>query len=139
MIKKKKITQEDISIWQNYIKNPSDITDKDQQLSDNSFKNFRFKYDLHGFTLFDANKKVKELILYCVENCYKQILLITGKGIHSNTENDTYVSKNLSTLKYSVPEYIKSDLYVSKHVLSISVAEKQDGGEGAIVINLRKL
>ena len=139
MIKKKNISQEDINTWKDYIKNPADITNKDNIQQDSQSRYHRFKYDLHGFTLFEANEKVKEIILLCVKKNYKEILLITGKGIHSNTEKDIYVSKDLSKLKYSVPEYIKSDLDLSKYIISISNADKIDGGDGAIIIKLKKL
>mgnify|MGYP001374885959 CR=1 FL=1 len=136
MIKKKNISQEDINTWKNYIKNPTDITDKDNIHKDSQSR-YRFKYDLHGFTLIEANEKVKKIILSCVDKNYKEILLITGKGIHSNTEKDVYASQDLSKLKYSVPEYIRSDL--SKYIISISNADKKDGGDGAILVKLRKL
>tara|TARA_B100001996_G_scaffold754_1_gene700 strand:+ start:68 stop:487 length:420 start_codon:yes stop_codon:yes gene_type:complete len=139
VIKKKNIFQEDINTWKNYIKNPTDITDKDSIQKDGQSKHDRFKYDLHGFTLLEANEKVREIIFLCVKKNYKEILLITGKGIHSNTEKDVYASKDLSKLKYSVPEYIKSDLDLSKHIVSISNADKIDGGDGAIIIKLKKL
>ena len=139
MIKKKNISQEDINTWKNYIKSPTDITDKDNIQDDSKSYHNRFKYDLHGFTLLEANEKVKEIILLCVKKNYKEILLITGKGIHSNNEKDVYVSKDLSKLRYSVPEYIKSDLDLSRYVLSISNATKIDGGDGAIIIKLKKL
>ncbi len=138
MIKKKNISQKDIDIWNKYIKDPKDITDKD--LTKNNVNNyFRFKYDLHGYNLLEANQKVKEVIFICLEKDYQEILFITGKGIHSNVDTDVYVSKDLSKLKYSVPEFIKSNPELSKHILSISIASKKDGGEGAILIKLKKL
>ena len=94
MSKKKGISKEDINIWQNYIKNPLDIIDKDNSGEKNTKKNSRFKYDLHGYNLLAANKKVKEIILLCVKNKYQEVLLITGKGIHSNTEKDILYSLN---------------------------------------------
>tara|TARA_B110000967_G_C18747834_1_gene491184 strand:- start:385 stop:801 length:417 start_codon:yes stop_codon:yes gene_type:complete len=136
---KKKISQEDINTWKKYIKNPTDITDKEKNQKINNSINLRFKYDLHGFSLLKANEKTRELIMSCIKNNYKEILLITGKGIHSNTENDAYVSKDFSKLKYSVPEYIKSDEEISKHVVSILDASNEDGGQGALLIKLRKL
>jgi len=139
VIKKKNISQEDINTWKNYIKSPNDITDKDNIQNDSKSNHSRFKYDLHGFTLLEANEKVKEIILLCVKKNYKEILLITGKGIHSNVEQDVYASRDLSKLKYSVPEYIKSNLDLSKHIVSISNADKRDGGDGAIIIKLKKL
>ena len=75
----------------------------------------------------------------CVKKNYKEILFITGKGIHSNTEKDVYVSKDLSKLKFSVPQFIKSDLDLSKYILSISNADLADGGDGAIIIKLKNL
>ena len=136
---KKKISQEDVNTWKKYIKNPTDITDKEKNQKINNSINLRFKYDLHGFSLLKANEKIRELIMSCIKNNYKEILLITGKGIHSNTENDAYVSKDFSKLKYSVPEYIKSDEDISKHVVSILDASNEDGGQGALLIKLRKL
>ena len=139
MTKKKNISQEDISTWKNYIKNPNDIVDKDYAQKTNLSQNYRFSFDLHGFNLIDANSKVKEIILSCVKKNYKEILFITGKGIHSNTDKDVYVSKNLSKLKYSVPQFIESDSDLLKHVLSVSNADLSDGGDGAIIVKLKKL
>tara|TARA_B110001452_G_scaffold201156_1_gene171204 strand:+ start:100 stop:519 length:420 start_codon:yes stop_codon:yes gene_type:complete len=139
VIKKKNISQVDIDAWQDYIKNPTDIVDKDvSKILDHS-NNSRFKYDLHGYSLVDANKRVEEIILSCAKKKYKEILLITGKGIHSNTDKDIYVSKKLSKLKYSVPEFINSNSDLSKHVISVSNADEDDGGSGAIIIKLKKL
>ena len=140
MIKKKDISKEDIDTWKNYIKNPKDIEDKDVNVQNNHRLNHaRYKYDLHGFSLVEANKKIKDIVLSCVEKNYKEILLITGKGIHSNTDKDVYVSEDLSKLRYSVPEYLNSDPNLSKYIKSISVADKRDGGDGAIIIKLKSL
>ena len=139
MIKKKSLSQEDIDTWKNYIKDPKDVSDKDDAQKDGQTNYHRFKYDLHGFTLLDANQKVKEIILSCIKKNYKEILLITGKGIHSNTDKDIYLSKDFSKLRYSIPDYIKSDLDLSKNIISISNADKADGGDGAIIIKLKKL
>ncbi len=139
MNKKKNISQEDINTWENYIKNPTDITNKDNQENNAKYNVHRYKYDLHGSTLLEANEKVKKIILSCVKKNYKEVLLITGKGIHSNSDRDIYASKDLSKLRYSVPEYIKSDFDLLKYVLSIGSASKKDGGDGAIIIKLKKL
>ena len=139
MSKKKNISKKDIDTWNSFIKNPTNIFDKEQSLLKNKTNNSRLKYDLHGLTLLEANKKVKELIFSCAKKNFKEILLITGKGIHSNTEKDVYVSKDLSKLKYSVPEYIKSNLDLSRHIASISNPDRADGGDGAIIIKLKRL
>ena len=139
MIKKKDLSKEDKETWDNFTREPSDIYDKDLQIADDNLRRNRLRYDLHGFTLEDANKKVKDLILSGIRNKYKEILLITGKGLHSNTEEDTYVSKNLSKLRFSVPEFINSCDELSKFVVSISEASLKDGGSGAILIKLKNL
>jgi len=139
VIKKKNISQDDITTWKNYIKNPTDVTDKDSTHSNINLNFNRFRYDLHGFTLVEANQKVREIILTCSEKNYNEILFITGKGIHSKTDKDIFVSKDLSKLRYSVPNYIKSDKELSKNIISISNADKKDGGDGAIIVKLKKL
>tara|TARA_B100000941_G_scaffold273880_1_gene234544 strand:- start:30 stop:449 length:420 start_codon:yes stop_codon:yes gene_type:complete len=139
VIKKKDLDQDDKKAWEEYIKNPSDIFDKDKNYSKENQRKERFKYDLHGYTLEDANRKVKEIIFLCKENKYKEILLITGKGLHSTNDKDIYVSKNLGTLRYSVPEFIKSNEELSSLIISISQADIKDGGEGAILIKLKNL
>ncbi len=139
MIKKKNISREDLDTWKSYIKNPTDVIDKELDSKKNVSKPYRYRFDLHGFTLLEANKKIEELITFCTKKNYKEILLITGKGIHSKTDRDVYASKNLSKLKYSVPDFIKSNLELSKQVSSISNANNSDGGEGAIIIKLKKL
>ena len=139
MIKKKDPNQEDKKIWEDYTKNPSDIYDKDQVLSNGIRRRERYKFDLHGLTLDEANIKVKEIIEYCINNKFKELLLITGKGIHSTINEDAYISKELGKLKYSIPEFIKTNSELNKLIISISDAEKKDGGEGAIIIKLKNL
>ena len=80
---------------------------------------------------------MKDIILFCVENNYKEILLITGKGIHSMNDKDIYVSKDLGKLKYSVPEFINSNEELTKLIISINDASLKDGGEGALLIKLK--
>ena len=138
MIKKKDLSKEDSEVWQSYIKNPNDIYDKDLGNKSTNRKK-RFRFDLHGYTLDEANKKVKEIIEHCVKNKIRELLLITGKGIHSKSDNDTYTSKELGKLKYSVPEFIKTNIELNKFIVSINDAEKKDGGEGAIIIKLKNL
>ena len=139
MIKKKNPNQEDKTTWEEYIKNPSDIYDKDKNLPNGIKRRERYKFDLHGFTLDDANYKVKEVIEYCIKNKFKELLLITGKGMHSTSDKDAYISKDLGKLKYSVPEFIKTNSELNSLIVSITDAEKKDGGEGAIIIKLKNL
>jgi len=139
VIKKKDPNQEDKKTWENYIKNPSDVYDKDQSLHNNFKRRERYKFDLHGFTLDDANSKVKEIIEYCIKKNFKELLLITGKGMHSTSDDDAYISKDLGKLRYSVPEFIKTNPELKKLITSINEAKKIDGGEGAIIIKLKNL
>ena len=139
MKKKEDISNTDKESWEEYLKNPKDIFDKDligQKLSN---RPERYRFDLHGFTLLDANKKIKELISFCQKKDFKEILLITGKGLHSNVDKNTYVSKDLSKLRFAVPEYIKSQKELSDKVIEIKEADIKDGGEGALIIQLRRL
>ena len=63
---------------------------------------------------------------------------MTGKGLHSNVEKDPYVSKDLSILKYSVPEYIENNSELMKKIIEIKDAKVEDGGSGAFYIYLKK-
>ena len=138
MNKKKDLSREDVKVWEEYTKNPTDIYDKERNLKVSN-RNKRFKFDLHGFTLEEANLKVKELIFFCSMKSYREILFITGKGIHSTNDQNIYSSKDLGKLKFSVPEFIKSDQELSKLIISIEEADVKDGGEGAILIKLKNL
>jgi DNA-nicking Smr family endonuclease len=137
--KKEDISSTEKKIWEEYIRNPKDLFDKELENKKPFSKAKRYRFDLHGFTLIEANKKVRELIIHCWENDFKEILLITGKGLHSNTDKNTYVSKELSKLKFSVPEYIKTQKDLLSKIIDTKHADVNDGGEGAIIIKLKKL
>ena len=137
MKKKEDISEQEKKVWKEYLKNPKDIFDKELKNKKLSDRVKRYRFDLHGFTLLDANIKVREIIIYCQANNYKEILLITGKGLHSNTDKNTYVSKELSKLKFAVPEYIKSQKELFDKIIVIEQANVNDGGEGAIIIKLK--
>ena len=137
MKKKNFLSKKDREDWKNFLKDNSHIPDKDQV---NQFKNKDqvYKYDLHGLTLNEANKKVKEIIISCSEKNYREILLITGKGLHSR-DDDVYKSSKLSKLRYSVPEYINSEPEISKLIISVVNPSRKEGGDGALLIKLKKL
>ena len=139
MKKKADLSNTDKADWEEYLKNPKDVIDKELEDKKSFDVKNRFRFDLHGFTLLEANQKVRELIINCQEKGFKEILLITGKGLHSNTDQNTYVSRKFSKLKFSVPEYINSQIELSEKIFSIEQASIKDGGEGAIVIKLKKL
>jgi DNA-nicking Smr family endonuclease len=132
------ISNKDINAWKEYTNNPKDVFDKDRDYKKTE-KKIRYKFDLHGFTLTEANQKVKELLIDCYEKKYSELLLITGKGLHSNTDKDVFKSNELSKLRFSIPEYINSELELKKKIISIVSAASEDGGEGALLIRLRRL
>ena len=139
MKKKEDLSNLNKAQWEEYLKDPKDVFDKELSEKKSFGKNYRFSFDLHGFTLTDANEKIRELIFNCQERGFKEILLITGKGLHSNSDQNTYVSKELSKLKFSVPEYINTQKDLSDKIISIEQASISSGGEGAIIIKLKKL
>ena len=138
MIKKKDLTKKIKKFGKIILKTHPIFTIK-IKIHLNDYRKERYKFDLHGFTLDEANIKVKEIIEHCVKNKFKELLLITGKGIHSTSDEDAYISKDLGKLKYSVPEFIKTNSELNKFIISINDAEKKDGGEGAIIIKLKNL
>ena len=133
----KKISGKDRKDWENFLSSDETLQDKDRNLK----KNLRMKtqsFDLHGFSLSDANNKINELITNSYENGISKLIIVTGKGIHSQNEKDPYVSKDLGILKYSVPEYIKNNNYLMSMINEIKDANIEDGGSGAFYIFLKK-
>ena len=139
MKKKEYISGSDKELWAEYLKNPKDVFDKELEGSKSLNRPERYRFDLHGFTLLEANEKVKELINSCQQKGFKEILLITGKGLHSNVDQNTYASKDLSKLRFAVPDYINSQKELSDKVVVIEQADIKDGGDGALIIKLKKL
>ena len=136
----KKITPKDLKVWRKFISNKKRIENKDYYLDQKKASTQKIrKVDLHGLSLDEANKKIEILIdKYFMEGVEK-IIIITGKGLRSKTSNNPYVSKDLSILKNSVPNYINANLKIKNKIKSISKAEIKDGGEGAFYIFLKKL
>ena len=138
MTKKDFLSKKDKKDWQEFIKDTTRLPDKDKQHYKRNISRGRYKFDLHGLSLDEANKRVKETINFCFENKYREILMITGKGLHSSDE-DVYKSSKLSKLRYSVPNFINNDPEISNLVSDITNPPDNEGGEGAILIRLRKL
>ena len=135
----KKPTQEDLKVWKKFTSSKKTIENKDHYLdqTETHIPKIR-RVDLHGLYLDEANRKIKILInKYFIEGVEK-IIIITGKGLRSKTTDNPYVSKNLSILKNSVPDYINTNLKIKNKIKRISKAELKDGGEGAFYIFLKK-
>ena len=133
----KKISDKDKKDWQNFLskKEKLPVKDKDATQKKNSKV---FKFDLHGYSLKDANNKVEDIIQKSYDSGIKKIVLITGKGLHSQNEKDPYISKDLGILKNSVPEYIKSNAQLMNKINDIADANIEDGGSGAFYIYLKR-
>ena len=134
----KKISDKDKKDWKNFLSNKEKVLDKDLFLKNNIQQNLLKKIDLHGFSLENANKTIDGFINKCFHEKVTRITVITGKGLRSNNVSNPYVSKDLSILKYSVPEFIESNIILMKMIYKISDAKIEDGGSGAFYIYLKK-
>ncbi len=133
----KKISEKDKKDWLNFLKSDEKLKNKDLDTNKNTSPNNK-TIDLHGFTLEEANKKIEKIINYAYEKDVSKVIVVTGKGIHSNVEKDPYVSKDLSILKFSVPDYIENNSELMKKIIEIKDADKEDGGSGAFYIYLKR-
>ena len=131
------ISDKDKKDWQNFISSKDKIVDKDFKPQTKNHLKVR-SLDLHGYTLEQANNVVDQFILKAFEEGVSKLIVVTGKGIHSNVEKDPYVSKDLSILKYSVPEFINSNQNLMKVINDIQDATIEDGGSGAFYVLLKK-
>ena len=132
-----KISKKDKKDWENFLSSHEKLPNKDSRTIKK--KNLKTKHiDLHGFTLEQANITIEKFIKDSYENGVSRIIVVTGKGLHSNVEKNPYVSKDLSILKYSVPEYIENNLELMKKIIEIKHATIEDGGTGAFYIILKK-
>ena len=131
------ISEKDKKDWENFLSKKERLPDKDNKLS----KKITFKtrsIDLHGYTLEDANKSIESFIIKSYQDKINKLIVVTGKGIHSQNEKDPYVSKDLSILKYSVPEFISNNKNLMKIIYEMKDAKIEDGGGGAFYIFLKK-
>ena len=133
-----KLSDKDKKDWQNFVLSKSRVQNKDSKIIKNKNKKKIIKtIDLHGFSLDHANKVIEELIVRFSEESVNKIIVITGKGLRSKNTSNPYVSKDLSILRYSVPEFIQSRTNLMKIIKQIKEADIEDGGEGAFYIYLK--
>ncbi len=138
MKKKHFATSKDKKDWIRFTKQMGNISVKESDLPrKNTEINKVQKLDLHGSSLVEANEMVKNFIIKSFNGGYKKLLVVTGKGLRSKSYDNPYLSEKLSTLKYSVPGYIKNDENLNKKISRIVQADLKDGGEGAIYIFLK--
>jgi|TARA_B110000438_G_C15541796_1_gene533078 DNA-nicking Smr family endonuclease len=140
VVKKKTfLSPKDKKDWLEFTKQPINLTDKDYIVEKQNIIGETKKLDLHGFTLDQANKKVREFITESFQDGIRKIVVITGKGLRSKVENDPYRSKKMNILKNSIPEYIKNNIDLNNKISKISKADLKDGGEGALYIFLKNI
>lgn len=132
-----KISDKDKKDWEEFLSSEEKLPNKDLNFKKRKILKIK-DIDLHGYTLEQANLTIKKFIDDCYKNNVSKIVVVTGKGLHSKVEKDPYVSKDLSILKYSVPEYIKNNEELMKKILEIKDANIEDGGSGAFYIFLKK-
>jgi len=130
----KKISDKDKTDWENFISNNEKIPNKDFFSKKNIRQEKIKKIDLHGYTIEKANKAVESFIKKCFDESVTKIIVITGKGLRSKNILNPYVSKDLSILKYSVPEFIENTKSLMKMIIEITDAKIEDGGSGAFYI-----
>ena len=132
------ISDKDKKDWENFINSKEKIQSKDIKFQNK--KTFKTRsIDLHGYTLDEANKTVENFINKSFSENVNKLIVVPGKGLHSNNEKDPYVSKDLGILKYSVPEFITNNLALMNKINEIKDAKIEDGGEGAFYIYLKKV
>ena len=136
---KNKISSEDLKVWKKFTSSNETLYNKDINLKKKQNSYIVKKIDLHGFTLESANKKVKEMLLSYYKKNVSKVIIITGKGLRSSKEKNPYVSKDLSLLKYSVPDFLRTDNNLKSIIKNISKAEIEEGGGGAFYVYLKKI
>ena len=136
-LKSKEILDKDKKDWENFLKNKDQISNKDFV----NKKIIRYekikKIDLHGYTIEEANIVVEQFIQKCFDENVTKIIVITGKGLRSKNVENPYISKDLSILKYSVPEFIESNINLMQMIIETTDAKIEDGGGGAFYIYLK--
>ena len=123
--------------WENFVKSKEKLPDKDSKIQIKQISKTR-SIDLHGYSLDKANKTIESFINKAFFENVNKLIVVTGKGLHSENEKDPYVSKDLGILKYSVPEFISNNSSLMSMINEITDAKIEDGGSGAFYIFLKK-
>ena len=131
------ISKKDKKDWEDFISSDERLPNKDINLNRKLLSKKR-SIDLHGYTLEQANKVIEEFVKKSYLDGVNKLIVVTGKGLHSQNEKDPYVSKDLSILKYSVPEFLSTNKSLMNIIYEIKDAKIEDGGAGAFYIYLRK-
>ena len=131
------ISDKDKKDWEKFINSNEKLPNKDFKYQEK--KNLKIRsIDLHGYTLDEANKTIEKFINKAFSENVNKLIVVTGKGLHSENERDPYISKDLGILKYSVPEFISNKNSLMSMINEITDAKIEDGGGGAFYIFLKK-
>ena len=134
---KDKISDKDKKDWEDFLSKKENLPNKDNFEKNQKIKKIR-SLDLHGYSLDNANQTIDNFIKKSYQEKVNKLIIVTGKGIHSDNEKDPYVSKDLSILKYSIPEFVKNNIELMSVISEIKEANIEDGGSGAFYIYLKK-
>ena len=132
-----KISEKDKKTWEEFLSKNHKLPNKDNEQAETQVKKTR-TLDLHGKSLEEANQVIENFIKKSFEDRVQKLIIVTGKGLHSKNDKDPYVSKDLSILKYSIPDYLSKSSELMKMISNISKASVKDGGSGAFYIFLKK-
>ena len=138
MIKNLEKKNTDLIDWEKFLEDPGRIHNKDNDEVTDFNSNKKFRFDFHGYSIEKANSTIGQIISKCYKNGVQQILVITGKGIHSKNESNVFVSSEYSKLKKTIPLFIKNKPELASKIKNISIAPTEQGGDGALIINLKK-
>ena len=131
------ISDKDKKDWHKFINSNEKLPNKD--FKHQRKENLKVRsIDLHGYTLDEANKTIEDFINKAFSENINKLIVVTGKGLHSDNEKHPYVSKDLGILKYSVPEFITNNVSLMNMINEITDAKIEDGGSGAFYIMLKK-
>ena len=132
-----RISDKDKKDWEDFLSSNEKLQDKDYKLKKKKQYKTR-SIDLHGYSLEEANETIQNFIHRSYDEGINKLIVVTGKGLHSENEKDPYISKDLGILKYSVPEFISNNKNLMSMINEIKDAEIEDGGAGAFYIFLKK-
>ena len=133
----RRISDKDKKDWENFLQNKEKLSDKEEKFKTKKRINSR-TFDFHGYSLDEANQKIEVLIGEAYRDGVNKLIIVTGKGLHSENSKDPYKSIDLGILKNSLPEFVKNNNNLLKMINSMGEANIEDGGSGAFYIFLKK-
>ena len=135
----KKLSKKDLKVWKDFTEGKEKLFNKDSFNKEYKNKQKESTIDLHGFSLDQANRRIEKFITTCFEKKIEKLNIITGKGLRSKVEQNPYQSKDLGILKYSVPEFIKSNLELMKIIKKIEDnTDNKNSGFFTVILKIKE-